>query len=60
VDLEITPAPDEAERAAIEAAVAALLAGNEVGPRRWWEAGVREATEDEDPDEGLARRATPE
>ena len=48
--LEITPEPTPEERAAIEAAVAQALDGQPGGsaPAAWWEAGVREATEDAD------------
>jgi hypothetical protein len=49
MDLEITPVPSEAERAAIEAAVELLgVPERGVGRGAWWEAGVRENFEDEE------------
>jgi hypothetical protein len=39
VELEITPEPTDGERAAIERAVAALLAASEGGTSAWWRAG---------------------
>jgi hypothetical protein len=40
VELEIIPEPTDAERAAIERAVASLLAAYERGTSAWWRAGV--------------------
>ena len=34
----------------MEAALAELLAGPPVAPARWWQAGVLEATGDDEPD----------
>jgi hypothetical protein len=45
--LEITPEPTPQERAAIVAAVRALLAEESRGPDPWWEAGLREGFEEE-------------
>jgi hypothetical protein len=42
VDLEIEPAPSEAEREAIAAALEALEAVRETGRSSWWQAGVQE------------------
>ena len=39
---EIDPEPTAEERAAIEAAMARVRAGQERPPAAWWEAGVRE------------------
>lgn len=50
MDVEITPEPTEEERAAILAALARLPAKEDGARlRAWWEAGVREAVEDEEP-----------
>jgi hypothetical protein len=40
VELEIIPEPTDGERAAIERAVAGLLAASEQGTSAWWRAGV--------------------
>ena len=40
MELEITPEPTDGERAAIERAVAALLAASERDTSAWWRAGV--------------------
>ena len=46
---EITPEPTPEERAAILVALDRVLAEEEWGPGRWWEAGLRESLEgDED------------
>jgi hypothetical protein len=50
VDLEITPEPTPEEREALLRALG-LLDARADGPGAWWQAGVREATEDEQ-DEG--------
>ena len=43
MEIEITPEPSEGERAALEAALARLLA-EPTDPRgEWWRAGVRDA-----------------
>jgi hypothetical protein len=49
--LEITPEPTAEERAAIEAAIARLLDGEQIDavPGAWWQAGIVEATEESDP-----------
>jgi len=47
MELEITPEPSPEERAAIEAAVAELLARPDHTRGAWWEAGVVEATDQE-------------
>ena len=46
-ELEITPAPTPDELAAITAALSTLLVGAKPTPSPWWEAGVREALEDD-------------
>jgi hypothetical protein len=46
--VEITPEPTPEEREAILRALAALD-GRE-GGSAWWEAGIREAVEDDEPD----------
>ena len=48
VELEITPDPTPAERAAIEAAVAELLAEEATPASPWWEAGVLDAVESDE------------
>jgi hypothetical protein len=48
VELEITPEPSPDERAAIEAAVAALLDGNAKPQSAWWHAGLPDASDDDD------------
>jgi hypothetical protein len=50
VHVEITPEPTPEEREAMLRALA-LLDGKADAPGTWWQAGVREATEDEQ-DEG--------
>lgn len=47
VELEITPEPAPEERAAIEAALAGLLADEPAGRGAWWQAGVLDPDEDE-------------
>ena len=49
-ELEITPEPSADERAAIEAAVAKLLDGDQEDavPGAWWQACIVEATEESD------------
>jgi hypothetical protein len=54
--VEIHPEPSDEERAAILAAVQALLGferGGEVGRTEWWLAGVRESIGEEDVAEEL-------
>jgi hypothetical protein len=48
-ELEITPEPAPDERAAIEAAVLRVLAGEANGPGAWWRAGVLESADEDDP-----------
>jgi hypothetical protein len=51
VTVEIRPEPSDEERAAILAAVQALLGsgdGRAVGGSGWWQAGLREAIGEED------------
>jgi hypothetical protein len=48
--LAITPEPTPDERAAIETAIAALLAEDVRPASAWWQAGVLEALEDDEPD----------
>lgn len=49
MEAEITPEPTEEEREAVFAAIARLN-GRHAEPPAWWQAGVREATdEDETP-----------
>jgi hypothetical protein len=48
MELEITPEPSAEERAAIEAAVAALYAGLRETRSAWWHAGVIDAVEEDD------------
>ena len=50
MEFEITPEPTPEERTAIVAALSRVLADGRDAPSPWWEAGVREAIED---DEGL-------
>ena len=50
MNVEITPEPTPAERAAILAALEQLRADEERGPGRWWEAGLRESLGDEEED----------
>ena len=50
MDVEITPEPTPDERAALLRALA-LVDSRANAPGAWWQAGVREATEDEQ-DEG--------
>ena len=50
MDVEITPAPTADEREALLQALAALN-GKHDEPPAWWQAGAREAVEDES--EGL-------
>jgi hypothetical protein len=47
--VEITPEPTPEEREAILCALAALD-GREGGSSAWWEAGLRGAVEDDEPD----------
>ena len=47
VELEITPIPTPEERAAIAAALSELSAVRREAPNPWWEAGAREALEEE-------------
>jgi hypothetical protein len=49
-ELEITPDPTAEERAAIEAAMAKLLYGDQkdAAPGAWWQAGILEATDEPD------------
>jgi hypothetical protein len=47
VQFEITPEPTPEERAALEQALAASVAGHENGASAWWEAGLRESVEEE-------------
>jgi hypothetical protein len=47
-DIEITPEPSPSERAAIEAAVAAMATEEPTRPSAWWRAGVVDA--DDEPD----------
>ncbi len=47
VTFEITPEPTPDERAAIEAALAPLLAGGTTPTSAWWRAGILEAVEDQ-------------
>ena len=49
-ELEITPEPTAEERAAIEAAIARLLHGEQIDAAlgAWWQAGILEATEESD------------
>jgi hypothetical protein len=46
-ELDIEPQPDDAERAAIEAALAVALEDGATEPDAWWEAGVRGASDSE-------------
>jgi hypothetical protein len=48
--MEVSPEPTPEERAAILAALERLLAEEERGPGRWWEAGLRESVEGEEDD----------
>jgi hypothetical protein len=50
-ELEITPEPTAEERAAIEAAIAGLVDGEQIdaAPGAWWQAGIVEAIEESDP-----------
>jgi hypothetical protein len=50
VDVEIHPEPSAEERAAIEAAVAGLLAGQGENQSSWWRAGLLDAVEDDEPE----------
>jgi hypothetical protein len=50
VDVEIHPEPSPEERAAIEAAVARLLAGQAENQSAWWHAGLLDATEHDEPE----------
>ncbi|MGH3017022.1 MAG: hypothetical protein ACRDLU_01450 [Gaiellaceae bacterium] len=45
MDIEIRPEPSPEERAAIEAAVAGLLAGTGENHSAWWHAGLLDAVE---------------
>ena len=47
MELEITPEPSPEERAVIAAALSKLPADVRDAPSPWWEAGVREAIDDE-------------
>jgi hypothetical protein len=47
-DLEITPEPSAEERAAIEAAIAGLLAGQGENHSAWWHAGLLDAVDDDE------------
>jgi hypothetical protein len=51
VAVEITPEPTPEEREAILRALAALE-GREDGGSAWWQAGVREAVEEDDGESG--------
>ena len=53
-DLDITPEPSPLERAAVERALAALLAGPPESV--WWREGLRESLEGEDSEERAADR----
>jgi hypothetical protein len=46
----IHPEPSAEERAAIEAAVAELLAGQDENHSSWWRAGLLDAVEDDEPE----------
>lgn len=46
----ISPEPTPEEREALLAALAALD-GDSHGPSAWWEAGIREAVDEDGPDE---------
>jgi hypothetical protein len=48
VELEITPEPSLEERAAIEAAVQAVLAEGAPDRGAWWQAGVADGADDQD------------
>jgi hypothetical protein len=48
VDAEIHPEPSPVERAAIEAAVAAVHAGRHETRSAWWHAGLNDAVDDDD------------
>jgi hypothetical protein len=50
MQLGITPVPRPDERAAIEAALAPLLADEAEPAGAWWRAGALEAVEDDEPD----------
>jgi hypothetical protein len=50
VDVEIHPEPSAEERAAIEAAVAGLLAGQGENQSSWWRAGLLDAVEEDEPE----------
>lgn len=45
MELEITPEPSPDERAAIEAAMAEVLAVPESSRGAWWQAGVLDSTD---------------
>ncbi len=44
-ELDIEPEPDDAERVAIEAALAVALEDGDTEPDAWWEAGIRGASD---------------
>jgi hypothetical protein len=50
VDVEIHPEPSAEERAAIEMAVAVLLAGRGEDHSPWWHAGLLDAVENDEPE----------
>ena len=48
MELEITPEPSPEERAAIEAAVAALVDGSGEARSAWWGAGLPDASDEDE------------
>jgi hypothetical protein len=48
VELEITPEPSPEEKAAIVAALSKLRAVRVETPGPWWQAGIREAVDDDE------------
>jgi hypothetical protein len=50
MDVEIRPEPSAEERAAIEAVVAGLLAGQGETHSVWWHAGLLDAVENDEPE----------
>ena len=48
MELEITPEPAPEERAAIEAAVVALLGGRVESRSAWWHAGLADAPDEDE------------
>jgi hypothetical protein len=48
VEFEIRPEPDEADRQALDEALARLLAGPDDPRSEWWRAGIRETLSPEE------------